>query len=133
MGKFGGLKTLEKAFAVDEYSREDLQYIADVLNMMSEKTIWRTFESCNNYSMPETGKTSCKRIEYWLAEHEIKERKWDIRYIRKTFPQARFLCVKNIGHGGLALLRPNAFARGINRIISNKKGTTASHCQSENV
>ncbi len=119
IGKFGGLKTLEKAFAADEYSQEDLKYIADVLHMISEKTIWRTFDSCNNYPMPETVVTSCKRIEYWLAENEIKERKWDIRYIRKTFPQARFLCVKNIGHAGLALLRPKAFARGIYRIITH--------------
>jgi hypothetical protein len=120
MGKLGGLRLLEKAFAADDYSEDDLQYLAKVLRSLSARTIWRTFDSCNNYSMPETVVTSCKRIEYWLAENEIKERKWDIRYIRKTFPQARFLCVKNIGHAGLALLRPKAFARGIDRIITHK-------------
>ena len=52
MGKIGGIRLLEKAFSTDEYSREDLKYIENVLKTMSCKTIWRTFESCNNYSMP---------------------------------------------------------------------------------
>ena len=42
MGKIGGLKLLEKAFSTDEYSKEDLQYIAKVLHFISYKTIWRT-------------------------------------------------------------------------------------------
>lgn len=52
MGKIGGPKLLEKAFSTDEYSKDDLKYVAKVLKFMSYKTIWRTFESCNNYSMP---------------------------------------------------------------------------------
>lgn len=43
-GKLGGIKLIEKAFTSDEYAKEDLQYIADVLKMMSAKTIWRTFD-----------------------------------------------------------------------------------------
>ena len=52
MGKIGGFGLLEKAFATDEYSKEDLKYMAKVLHFISYKTIWRTFESCNNYTMP---------------------------------------------------------------------------------
>lgn len=43
---------LEKAFATDGYSKEDLQDVADILKHCSRKTIWRTFESCNNYKLP---------------------------------------------------------------------------------
>ena len=53
MGKIGGLGLLEKAFATDEYSKEDLKYMDKVFRFISYKTIWRTFESCNNYRMPE--------------------------------------------------------------------------------
>lgn len=53
-GKHGGVKLLEKAFATDDFTEEDLQCIADVLMRMSPKTIWRTFESCNNYPMRNT-------------------------------------------------------------------------------
>ena len=44
---------LEKAFATDGYSKEDLQDVADILKHCSRKTIWRTFESCNNYKLPD--------------------------------------------------------------------------------
>lgn len=62
MGKVGGLKLLEKAFATEEYSREDLQYV--VLHFMSRKTIWRTFVSCNNYKMPNNIPKSCGCLQY---------------------------------------------------------------------
>ena len=116
LGKLGGAKLLEKAFSADEYSADDLAYIEKVLRMISAKTIWGTFDSCNNYAMPEQPESNCKRIEYWLADAEIKARKLDIRYVRKAFPQTVFRKVKNIGHGGLAVLRPEAFAKGIDRI-----------------
>lgn len=48
MGKIGGIRLLEKAFSADDYSEEDLRYVAKVLEMASAKTIWRTFDSCNN-------------------------------------------------------------------------------------
>ena len=112
-GKLGGMGLLEKAFSTDAYSEEDLQYIADVLRTMSAKTIWRTFESCNNYTMPVPVKTSCERIEYWYAEAEEKDRKKDLTFIRDDFPQARILKYTNLGHGGLAVLKPGVLAKRI--------------------
>ena len=53
LGRTGGVWLLEKAFATDDYSKEDLQYVADVLRHCSRKTLWRTFDSCNNYEVPE--------------------------------------------------------------------------------
>ena len=117
LGRIGGTKLLEKAFSADEYTEEDIAYVTKVLRMISLRTIWRTFDSCNNYSMPKKIATSCRTIEYWLAESEIKARKWDIRYIRKAFPGTVFRKVKGIGHAGLATLRPEAFAKGIDRIL----------------
>lgn len=117
MGKLGGVKLLEKAFSADEYSDEDLQYIADVLEMISVKTVWRTFDSCNNYSMPSPVTTSCQNIEYWLADAEIKARKWDIAYIREHFPNVKFRKFRNIGHGGLAVLKPEKFAAAVRFVI----------------
>lgn len=52
LGRAGGVALLEKAFATGEYSREDLQYAAGVLRHCSRKTLWRTFDSCNNYRVP---------------------------------------------------------------------------------
>nr|MCR4788877.1 alpha/beta hydrolase [Lachnospiraceae bacterium] len=117
IGKIGGAKLLEKAFSMDELSEEDVLYAAKVLKMISEKTIWRTFESCNNYSMPEVINTECKHIEYWIAEKEVKDRRSDVAYVKEIYPHAIFRKVSNVGHGGLAPFAPERFVRGIERCI----------------
>ncbi|MBQ8995270.1 MAG: alpha/beta hydrolase [Oscillospiraceae bacterium] len=119
LGKLGGLRLLEKAFSTDEYSKEDLQYISDVLKDMSAKTIWRTYDSCNNYSMPDPISIQCKKMEYWFAKSEEKARKWDISYIRKKVPTAVFKCFENIGHGGLAILEPEKLAEELQRVAKD--------------
>ena len=119
MGKLGGVKLLEKAFATDEYSAEDLQYIADVLHSLSRKTIWRTFDSCNNYPMQEPVEIACEHIEYWYAQAEAKERAWDIAYVKKHIPQAAFRALENVGHGGLAPLQPERLAAGLESAMSH--------------
>ena len=116
-GKLGGTKLLEKAFSTDELSEEDAQYAAKVLKMISARTIWRTFESCNNYSMPENVHIDCRYIEYWVAEKEVKDRKWDVSYIKNYFPRTAFRKIKDVGHGGLAPFNPEKFVRGINSVI----------------
>ena len=118
-GKLGGLKLLEKAFSTDDYSAEDLKYAAGVLKMISAKTIWRTFESCNNYRMPAVIRTDCQKIEYWYAEAEERARKWDMDYIKEHFPQTVFRKIENLGHGGLAVLRPERLAGEISRLLSD--------------
>ena len=120
MGKAGGLKMLQKAFSTDDYSDEDLKYLSGVLKMMSFRTIWRTFESCNNYRMPPVISTDCRRIEYWVAEAEMKDRKWDIAYVKKHFPKTSFRRFWNAGHGGLAPLQPERFVRNIERVIERQ-------------
>ncbi|MBO5513994.1 MAG: alpha/beta hydrolase [Mogibacterium sp.] len=120
-GKLGGAKLLEKAFSADDYSDEDLKYVEKVLDFMSPKTIWRTFESCNNYKMPEEIETSCGNIEYWYADMEEKDRKWDIEYIRDKFPQASFHVFEETGHGGLAALKPDLLATELERAIKGEE------------
>ena len=116
MGKLGGIRLLEKAFTSDEYSEEDLKYIEKVLGFISAKTIWRTFDSCNNYAMPKEIRADCPRTEYWYARTEEKARRWDIEYIRKQFPGTVFRVFENIGHGGLAALKPELLVSEIERV-----------------
>ena len=121
MGKLGGITLLEKAFTSDEYSEDDLKYIEKVLKFVSAKTIWRTFESCNNYDMPEEIRTDCPHIEYWYAKTEEKDRKWDIGYIRKHFPETIFKVFEDIGHGGLAALKPELLVSELERVTGEGK------------
>ena len=117
-GKIGGAKLLEKAFSTDELSEEDVEYAAKVLKMISAKTIWRTFESCNNYSMPKDISTNCKNIEYWVAEREVKDRRADVAYMKEAFPHTIFRKIKDVGHGGLAPFNPEKFVRGIEKVCT---------------
>ena len=116
LGRAGGVALLEKAFGTDDYSKEDLQYVADVLRHCSRKTIWRTFESCNNYKVPDPLPKMNTKLHYWYARGEEKERKWDIAYIKRRFPQTEFEVLPELGHGGLILLKPEWFADMIRRL-----------------
>lgn len=116
IGRTGGVALLEKAFATDDYSKEDLQYVADVLRHCSRKTIWRTFDSCNNYKVPESVPELSTHIHYWYAEGEEKERKLDINYMKRKFPQTKFEVLPKLGHAGLVLLKPQLFAEMIDKL-----------------
>ncbi len=117
MGKVGGLNLLEKAFSTEEYSKEDLTYVADVLHFMSLKTVWRTFDSCNNYKMPEHIPLSCDRLQYWYGEKEKKDRAWDIRYVKEHFPYAEFVCFPGLGHAAMASSYPDKMAEQLTNLI----------------
>ncbi len=121
MGKLGGIRLLEKAFSTDEYSKEDLEYVAKVLKMISFRTIWNTFDSCNNYDLPDRFETDCERIEYWYAEREAKERKQDIAYVKEKIPRTTFREFKDIGHAGLALLRPEEMAKRLKEMMRKEE------------
>ena len=119
MGKIGGLKLLEKAFSTDEYSKEDLQYIAKVLHFISYKTIWRTFESCNNYAMPQQMSQYHGKLQYWYGEKEAKDRAWDIKYVKEYFPSVQFIKFEDMGHGSMPTLYPQKMARRMKDILNS--------------
>ena len=116
LGRTGGAALLEKAFATDEYSKEDIQYVVDVLKHCSRKTLWRTFDSCNNYKVPEPVPEVDTQIHYWCAKNELKERKQDIAYMKRRFPQTKFTELSDLGHGGLVLLKPELFSKMIDEL-----------------
>lgn len=120
IGKRGGRKFLIKAFSGNHYEEEELKsmvdYLSDVLNRVTYKTIWRTFDSCNNYSMPKQPLVFIGALYYWYADSEKKARKWDIQYMQKQFPQTIFTSFLGLGHGGLAIFNPTLFLTMINQL-----------------
>lgn len=117
MGKIGGMRLLERAFATDSYSKEDLKYISKVLRFLSFKTIWRSFESCNNYDMPNKVLRPQTRMQYWYAAAEKKERKKDLQFMRSHFPNAELVEMQGIGHAGMASKRPEELAERLRGLI----------------
>ena len=120
LGKAGGIDLLEKSFATDDYSKEDLLYIADVFDFVSSRTIWNTFDSCNNYKLPDPIQNPVSSwytsLEYWYGEKEKDERKKDFVFMKKNYPGVEFVEMKGLGHAGMATLRPEEFANRIRRM-----------------
>ena len=116
IGKAGGIGLLEKVFATDEYSKEDLEYVAQVMKHCSSRTLWNTFDSCNNYHVPDPLPMMDTKISYWYADGEEKERKEDISYMKDVFPATEFTVLSGLGHAGLALLWPEEFAERMKKL-----------------
>lgn len=119
IGKHASLNALRGVFDPTKYSEEDLRYVKKVLKSMSARTIWNGFYSANNYSMPgPVPRLDCP-VQYWYGEQEKKARKWDIAYMRRTFPGVTF--VENLGqdHAEFFTLHPEAFCRQLTAFIES--------------
>ena len=111
LGKLGGEKMIVKAFSSTQYNEEDLKYVAKIFRHCTYKTLWNTFDSCNNYKMPKKTMRFTGKVHYWYAEKERKSRDWDMKYIKKFVPDTVFKSFKGIDHGDMALFYPERMAQ----------------------
>ncbi|MDO5721127.1 MAG: alpha/beta fold hydrolase [Actinomycetaceae bacterium] len=116
-GKYAAVTVLEKAFATEQYSREDVEYIKEVLGSMSARTIWRTFESCNNYTLPPRLPHSVGYVEYWYGDREARARRSDIRYLKQVCAQAKIIRIQDRGHCATATFFPQQMAARIRKLV----------------
>lgn len=115
-GKLGGEKLMARAFSSTDYSKEDLAYVAGVMKHCSYRTLWNTFDSCNNYWMPKEPMKFDGVMHYWYAQKERKARDWDIRYMKKYVPDTVFSEFSGTDHGDLAAFYPERFADEIRKL-----------------
>lgn len=99
-------KLLELAYPPEKYGAEGLDYMQQVMKHMSARTIWRVFDSCNNYSMPKPVPAVTAEMQYWYGSLEKKARAWDIGYVKKNFPETVFVELPGLDHAEYALLHP---------------------------
>lgn len=114
-------KILERAFSPEKYTREGVDYFYKTLRNMSSKSIWRVFESANNYSMPDPIPETETEIEYWFGEEEKKARAWDIAYVKRNFQAARFRGISGMNHGEYCLMSQKEFADDMIDFIHKKE------------
>lgn len=122
LGKIGGEKLIVKAFSSTEFSEEDMKYVANIFRHCTYKTLWNTFDSCNNYKMPKKVMHLPCRVNYWYAEKEHKARDWDIKYMKKFLPDTVFKCFAGMDHGDMALFYPEQLAQELSRLSQNPEG-----------
>ena len=111
LGKLGGEKVIVKAFSSTEYSEEDLRYVANIFRHCTYRTLWNTFDSCNNYKMPKETMRFSGQVHYWYAEKERRARDWDMKYMKKFVPDTIFKSFEGIDHGDMALFHPEQMAQ----------------------
>ena len=116
LGKLGGERVIVKAFSSTRYSEEDLKYVAGIFRHCTYKTLWNTFDSCNNYKMPKETMRFPGKVHYWYAEKERGARDWDLRYMKKFVPDTVFKCFEGMDHGDMALFHPDRMARELLRL-----------------
>lgn len=114
-------KLLELAYPPEKYGAEELDWMERMLKHMSARTIWRVFDSCNNYSMPKPVPVPITEIQYWYGSLEKKARAWDIDYVKKNFPGTRFVEISSVDHAEYALLHPAEFAQQMEAFFEDGK------------
>ena len=108
-------RALSLAFPPEDYSQEAVDGMFHVLQNMTSKTIWRVYDSTDNYSMPAVFPKLDTKIEYWYGSREEKERKLDICYIQKHIPHVRFRRISGMKHGQYVMTQPERFAVDIRK------------------
>lgn len=116
LGKLGGEKVIIKAFSSTQFSEEDLKYLTNIFRHCTYKTLWNTFDSCNNYKMPKEIMKFQGRIYYWYAEKERRARDWDLKYMKKFIPDTIFRSFEGMDHGDMALFYPEFMAQELCRL-----------------
>ncbi len=111
LGKLGGEKVIVKAFSSTHCSEEDLRYPTNIFHHCTYKTLWNTFDSCNNYKMPKKTMRFSGRVYYWYAEKERQARDWDLKYMKKSIPNTVFKSFAGMDHGDMALFYPERMAQ----------------------
>lgn len=114
-------RLLELVYPPDKYGAEDLDWMERMLRHMSTRTIWRVFDSCNNFSMPKPVPVPTTDIQYWYGSLEKKVRAWDIDYAKKNFPGTKFVEISGVDHAEYALLHPTEFARRLTDFLEDRK------------
>lgn len=103
-------KLVETAFPKEKYTDNGIDSVCMALHHYSAKSVWRVFESCNNYSMPDKVPLLDTQIEYWYGEKEEKDRVWDIKYVRNIWPNVKLRRILDVGHGEYCLRFFDKFA-----------------------
>ena len=107
---------MARAFSGSHYTDEDMKYLANIMRHCTWRTLWNAFDSCNNYAVPEGPLPLDGVLHYWYAQKERKARDWDIRYMKKRFPDTVFREFEGLDHGDMALFRPQKLADELRKL-----------------
>lgn len=62
----------------------------------------------------------CTAIACWYGEDEEKDRRANLRFIRRYFPQAQLAAVPKMAHAELVIVHPEAFCRYAGKYLAGQ-------------
>lgn len=92
------------------------------LRTYSNRTIRNIFWSGNNYKLPCVPAKIDTKITYWYGDDEKKDRKSNIRFIKRYFPHIRIHGIPKMAHGELVMIHPEEFLRYAEKFLEEETG-----------
>ena len=124
-------KVLERAFPPERFTLpgqdpvKEYDAIEAYLKTYSDRTIRNVFRSGNNYDLPRSPAANGTNIAYWYGEDEKKDRKNNIRFICRYFPQIQLRTFPNMAHAELVILHPEEFCRYADAFLTEQTDTAS--------
>ena len=124
-------KVLEAAFPPERFTLpghdavKEYDEIARYLKTYSARTIRNVFWSGNNYALPATPAKSATKLTYWYGDDEKKERRSNIRFIKRYFPQIRIHGIPKMAHAELVIVHPEEFCRYAEKFLMGETDAAA--------
>ena len=118
---------LEAAFPPERFTLpghdpvKEYDAIEAYLKTYSNRTIRNIFWSANNYALPWPPADIGTKMTYWYGDDEKKDRKGDIRFIKRYFPQARIHGIPKMAHAELVMVHPEEFCRFAEKFLKNER------------
>ena len=110
-------RVLEAAFPPERFTLpgrdagKEYDAMERYLKTFSHRTIRNVFWSGNNYTLPKTPAAHGTKMTYWYGDDEKKERRDNIRFIKRYFPEIRIHGIPKMAHAELVLIHPEEFCR----------------------
>ena len=125
----GNRGALEAAFPPERFTLpgrdpvREYDAIQAYLKTYSGRTIRNIFWSGNNYVLPRPPAETGAKITYWYGDDEKKDRRGDIRFIKRYFPQTRIHGIPKMAHAELVMVHPEEFGRYLDKFLSTGSHT----------
>ena len=113
----GNRDILEAAFPPERFTpaghdpKKEYDEMEAYLQTFSDRTIRNAFWSANNYALPKVPAGTETKITYWYGDDEKKDRRANIRFIKRYFPRVRIHGIPKMAHAELVTVHPEEFFR----------------------
>ena len=117
-------KVLEAAFPPERFTIpghdpvKEYDAMEAYLKTYSDRTIRNVFWSGNNYALPQMPAAGGTKITYWYGDDEKKDRRSNIRFIKRYFPQIRIHGIPKMAHAELVIVHPEEFCRYAEKFLA---------------